>query len=35
MYEVGPIFVYIAAIGVEVISISQEYFLNVLNKEEE
>ncbi len=35
MYEVRPIYAYIAASGVEVISISEDNFLKVLNKEDE
>jgi hypothetical protein len=35
MDEVGPIYAYIVAIRVEVISIYQCYFLKDLNKEEE
>ena len=34
LYEVRPIYAYIAASGVEVISISEENFLKVLNKED-
>ena len=35
LYQVRPIYAYIAASGVEVISISEESFLKVLKKEEE
>ena len=35
LYEVRPIYAYIAASGVEVISISEESFLKVLKKEDE
>ena len=35
LYQVRPIYTYIAASGVEVISISEESFLKVLEKEEE
>jgi len=35
LYQVRPIYAYIAASGVEVISISEESFLKVLNKEDE
>ncbi len=35
MDEVGPIYAYIVAIRVEVISIYQDYFLKDLNKEDE
>jgi hypothetical protein len=35
MYQVRPIYAYIAASGVEVISISEDNFLKVLNKEDE
>ena len=34
LYKVRPIYAYIAASGVEVISISEENFLKVLNKED-
>ena len=35
IYQVRPIYAYIAASGVEVISISEENFLKVLNKEDD
>ena len=35
LYQVRPIYAYIAASGVEVISISEESFLKVLNKEDD
>ena len=35
LYQIRPIYAYIAASGVEVISISEESFMKVLNKEDE
>ena len=35
LYKVRPIYAYVAASGVEVVSISEENFLKVLNKEDE